>query len=412
MSARLSRASRSTLSLLFTAGCSASPSSTGTAAEGESGIIGPITTLNGGNSGPSRGTDSNTSTSGDSTSLGVIATEGAVTSGTATEPSTMGGDVDESDEGPTPIRFDVLAIPDVGIGNETEDCGSELFGSQAIPPNILIVLDRSHSMEFDINNVLGGEPTKWDIATQAIEDVTTAYGEQIRFGLMLFPGTGVACGTAGACDPGGVFIDPAPDTTVAIQDQIEASGACAPGTPIGQSLAPLVGYEGLQDPERGNFILLLTDGRPQQCPEVDLAATVTDLREQPQEVRTFVVGFGDGVDPVQLASMAVAGGTAIDADPVYYQADNATALSDAFAAIAGSILSCNFALDEAPPDVDDLYVFFDTTLVERDTTREDGWDYDADLNQVTFYGPACEAIQSNSIGEVNIVFGCPVLPEG
>ena len=49
-------------------------------------------------------------------------------------------------------------------------------------------------------------------------------------------------------------------------------------------------------------------------------------------------------------------------------------------------------------------------LVDRDPTHMSGWDYDPATNRVTFYGPACDSIQSGEVETVSIVFGCPELP--
>jgi hypothetical protein len=45
--------------------------------------------------------------------------------------------------------------------------------------------------------------------------------------------------------------------------------------------------------------------------------------------------------------------------------------------------------------------------VFRDPTHQDGWDYDPATGTLTFYGPACQAIQDGSVLDVDIVYGCP-----
>jgi hypothetical protein len=281
-------------------------------------------------------------------------------------------------------------------------CGSELFGSEAVPPNVLIVLDRSNSMQTDI-----GGGTKWDIARDAIAEVTGDYGDQVRFGLMLFPGTDQPCNNGAECTAGTVFVDPGPNTTNQINMFLGGADTCSFGTPIAENLDSLVDYPGLEDPERPNYILVVTDGMA-TCE--DPVPSVTALRDETPEIRTFVVGFGDEVDPAQLTQMAMEGGTALPGDPAYYQADDAAGLGAAFNNIAGSVLSCEFVLDEVPQDIDDLYAFLDMLLVDRDPTHMDGWDYDPATNRITFYGPACDAIQSGDVETVSIVFGCPELP--
>ena len=73
-------------------------------------------------------------------------------------------------------------------------------------------------------------------------------------------------------------------------------------------------------------------------------------------------------------------------------------------AIPGATLSGD------PANPDDLYVYFDSLAIGRDTTQGDGWDYDPNTNQVTFYGPACDALSSGSVTDLAIVYGCPTGP--
>jgi hypothetical protein len=120
-----------------------------------------------------------------------------------------------------------------------------------------------------------------------------------------------------------------------------------------------------------------------------------------------VVGFGSAVDPVELAAMANAGGTARTASPVYYQADSAQSLATAFGTIAGSVLSCTYTLSDVPPDPSMLYVFFGATAVQRDTSHGNGWDYNTGTRQLEFYGAACTSLQSGQVGNLVISYGCP-----
>lgn len=325
--------------------------------------------------------------------------EGDGSGGTMT--SGIGFDT-EADDGP---KLDVPA-DDGTLGGPMEaggtGCDSELFGSEAVPPNVLIVLDRSGSM----NDQIGGG-TKWDIARDAIASVTATHGDNVRFGLMLFPGFDQGCNNGAECTEGTVFIDPGPMTSAEISTFLDNADTCSFGTPIAENLDSLVDYPGLEDTERDNYILLITDGMA-TCD--DPVPAVTALRNENPEIQTFVVGFGSEVDPDQLTDMAVEGGTALPGDPAYYQADDAAGLDAAFESIAGSVLSCVFALDEVPEDPDDLYAFFDMMQVDRDPTHMNGWDYDPATNTVTFYGPACDAIKDGEVGTVNLVFGCPEFP--
>lgn len=293
-----------------------------------------------------------------------------------------------------------------GGGNSGDDmgCGGEVYQATAIPPNVLIVLDRSGSMDAKLS---GDEGTKWQVAQDAIGQVVTQYGAYVRFGLSLYPGLDPACDVGTGCAPGDVFVDVGVDTAPEIIDVLALVDTCTLGTPTAEALAGLQAYAGLEDLERPNFILLVTDGKSTCDPP---APMVTALRNQTPEIKTFVVGFGDGADPNELNGMAEAGGTALMGDAKYYQADDAQALVDSFADIAGSVLSCTFVLDKVPPDPDELYVYINDGEILRDPIHVNGWDYVPENNQISFYGPPCSLLQSGQAKDLQIIFGCPEAP--
>jgi hypothetical protein len=288
-------------------------------------------------------------------------------------------------------------------GTCVEGCGGDQYGAESVPPNLLIVFDRSGSM-----NERAGNDTKWNIARNATYNLLTTYQGQIRFGLNLFPGSDLACDEGDRCGPGMLSVELMPAAEEAIREALEDSGTCNLGTPIAEALGPLVDYAPLEDTSRANYILLLTDGMA-NCD--DPVPAVTALREQDPEVKIFVVGFGRGVDPRQLRDMARAGGTARMGTPEYYQADDAASLRAAFASIAGAVLSCEYRLSSVPPDPDQLYVYFDGAPVTRDQGRNNGWDHQAGTNVLNFYGSACDQLQSGAVGQLQIVYGCPLPPQ-
>lgn len=281
-----------------------------------------------------------------------------------------------------------------------EGCGGEYYAAESVPPNLLVVIDRSGSMNED-----AGDDSKWNIARNATYNLMSTYAGQIRFGLSLFPGTNQRCTQGRSCGPGAINVEIGPSTTGEIQSFLTDARTCSFGTPIAEELEMIEGYAGLEDPARPNFVLLLTDG---QATCEDPVPRVAALRAKRPEIRTFVVGFGSGVDRQQLADMAEAGGTARTGNQAYYQADDAASLRAAFAAIAGSVLSCEYDLSEVPPDPDLLYVYFDGAPVSRDPNRTDGWDYAAGMNRVVFHGPACARLQAGQVRELTVVYGCPL----
>ena len=301
-------------------------------------------------------------------------------------------------------------------------CGCEgtAFAAEPVVPNIMIVLDKSGSMTEDLdgecrrldsdndcvyppnngthdNPDFNGPPDKWAVATDAMSQILTSHGPKVRFGLVTFA-NGSNCGT------GQVRVAVGPTTETEIQSTMDSTSPIG-STPIGATLNALVGNNGLDDLDRTNYVLLMTDGQDTCGGNASNAAR--SLFQQTPSVKTFVVGFGGGVDAGELNDTAEEGGTARPGPTKYYQADNAAELQAALDTILGSVLSCQYNLDQVPEDLADLYVYADGTQVDRDQTQAEGWDYDPASGTLTFYGGICQDLQDGTITDLNIVYGCP-----
>ncbi len=204
------------------------------------------------------------------------------------------------------------------------------------PPSVVVVLDRSSSM----NGAIPGGATKWAAAQAALDHMLARYEQSIGFGLMTFP-------RPDACGPGRLDVPPAVGQRGAIGMALTAPPPMYGNwTPLGETLAAaadptwMTGYV-------PDAVVVITDGF-QWCSPYDPAQrelpkrAVRELRAR--GIRTFVVGFGAAVDEEALATMAVLGGTApagCDATGgdaaqrrCYYQADDAGALAGALMTIA------------------------------------------------------------------------------
>lgn len=305
------------------------------------------------------------------------------------------------------------------IGGE---CGGFEFSIEAVPPNLLIMLDRSGSMD-------GGVPdtnlNRWEVAKLAIDQVTTSFDDKIRFGLATYS----AC-VGNGCSAGTVVVPIADQNAAAINgflamttgqgsgngqnvnDQGLIEYLCDSGDPetsTGKSLQAQVGQPSLQDPERDNAILLITDGSESgDCVDngVDGPVAAANLFGQAIPVKTFAVGFG-GANLDEVNQIAAAGGTQTG-----YLADQAEELDMAFEQIANAVATCTFELDQVPPDANEIYVFFDKDPAGIPSDPQDGWTYDPMTNTVTFHGSACEAIKSGTVVDIDIVYGCNEPPIG
>ena len=313
------------------------------------------------------------------------------------------------------------AVEDVCIGGFC-GCRGATFQAEPVESNMLIVLDRSGSMwqTIELGDGSGDEDTKWQVALDAIDYMLGEFGDRANFGMSVFPHSEIAteeschpggstfpdCGVAEACYEGNTLVDVAPGSEDVIRGALDDTlPACC--TPTGDTLSSYLGYGPLSDPSAENFILLVADGK-ETCGG-DAPEVAAQLYAQEENVRTFVVGFGDEVDPDELTEIAEAGGTARDGDLAYYQADSADELEDAFELIGGQALVCHYSLGDVPPDPDDLYAYLDGEPVDRDPLRRDGWDYDPGTNQIVFFGEACDALQSGEVEDLAILQTCDLI---
>ena len=292
-------------------------------------------------------------------------------------------------------------IPDLPI------CGEMNLQSNEIPPNMLIVVDRSGSM--DKPTCDGCDRDKIEDAKDALSLLIDEGAGKIRFGWMQYP-SDRRCGTGNVAVECG---DDTADNIRAMISNLRANG----GTPTGDSLENALEYQGLHDESRGNFVLLLTDGMP-TCPTGDgedateadaqLALdAVTHLKTA--GIETFVIGLGEDLNasnPGLLNDMAVAGGRPQDGDIKYYQANSLAQLQTVMSNIGGMVLGCTMSLNPAPDFPAYLWVFFDDETIPRDPDHVNGWDYDLDHNQITFYGPACDKLRSGQVENLDVVMGC------
>lgn len=289
------------------------------------------------------------------------------------------------------------------------DCGAQKATATAIPPNMLITLDRSCSMRTAI-----GSSTKWAIAVGALKTLMTKYSGKIRFGITLFPDT-----DTDNCKQGAIPVEPGPDNetkistmltkALATTDALYPDGPCV--TNIDTAFQQVTGSTSLKDTTRPNYVLLVSDGAQAGCSaaggDTGTEKFITDLAKL--GVKTAVVGFGAGVDGAQLDKFAVAGGMPATGATKYYKAEDAASLDAALATIGGAALGCTYKLDKTPADPTKIFVFFDGTKeITGDPTN--GWTYDAATNTVTFHGTTCTDLKNDKVKSVDIVLGCKSTP--
>jgi len=358
--------------------------------------------------GSGAGTGTTTSTGDASSSSGVTTCNPACTAPqfcsvalTCLDPGQCAGDNDCTQPGTTCDEATGTCIP----GGGCDDFEATI---EAVPPNMLLVLDRSCSM----TGGAGMGVTKWEAAVGAIVNMTTVYTDQIRFGLSLFPDT-----VTPNCEQDAIAIPPGAGTEAAIQTLLNAAlvngdpnfpdGPCVTNIDTAMQQASLAPE--LADTTRDNFAVLLTDGQQAGCNvaggDAGTTQIITDMLAA--GIPTFVIGFGNGIDPNQMGIFANAGGVP-NSGPAYYDAGDQMSLELALETIATAAISCTFTFDKTPPDASQIYVFFDGQAVPNDLTMMNGWVYDPATNSVTFYGMACDDLKAGMVTDVEVIFGCDV----
>jgi hypothetical protein len=341
-----------------------------------------------------------------------------------------------------------LDAPDVTV---PRDAHVPFDGCQrgAIPlvrprPQVLLVIDRSGSMEDDLEGHLsaGLRPTRWQLLRDGLAQTLPPFDTAIDLGAMVFPRIGADGPGAASCEIAtAVDLQPARGNTAAVLALLGASGPSG-ATPTYAALSLAAAYLAAhRDPDGAAYLVLATDGAPNCNAALDAATCVCtnrdDVSGQPQcateadgaydcldDVRslaavtdarahgvvTYVVGFRDLTFPetsTLLDSLATAGGRAnADGATRYYNVAQPDDLPRAFRGIAQSVARCTFrGAAGAAAAGEDLVLVVDGGIVPRDASHRGGWDItDPAAGEITLYGADCDALTDQSV--VRAYVGC------
>lgn len=318
--------------------------------------------------------------------------------------------------GATPLRVDASVPASSNPVDDTDasvsECGRQQFEVEQKPADILLVLDRSGSMQDDVNGD-DGEPSKWELVVPALQEVISATDAQVAWGLWLFP----AGDGAGECNdasyPKDIAVPVQPNNAVRVNAAITSATPEGDGTPTADAIDEALKYlSALQDGRR-KYILLATDGEPscagktKGSDKARTAAVSAVERAAGADVHTFVVGIATTKDSASktLTSLAAAGGEAPASG--YYLASSRAELLAAMQRITGSVASCRFPLAAKPPEPDHVGVRIGTQLVSKDLKGVNGWRYvDGQSMEIELVGAACEQLKAAGAASVSVIFGC------
>lgn len=313
----------------------------------------------------------------------------------------VGHTVDLAD-GPVGRPLDLADAP-VGPTADGLNCGITTFALERMPPDVLIVLDKSQSMADSAQDPricrVQVCDSKWRDMKEAL--IATVGGTQaaINWGLKLFPNDdrcGVTDDVSAPVAPGNAAV------VIAAIQRAFPSGL----TPTRLALEASHRYLMMLPKSSSRYIVLATDGLP-ACGGVDESpgAIMAVAKVAAAGIPVFVIGIATQPDAAAtLSAMARAGGKPRAANPAYYPVSTSADLSAALASIGGLVVSCTLPIKQ-PPDPANIAVDADGKRVPRSDT--DGWTYGPAMTTIELRGSWCTKYQSGAVKDVKAIFGCP-----
>jgi hypothetical protein len=320
----------------------------------------------------------------------------------------------------------VIKLPDASVRGAVSptgavptvdgNCGNETSETTKTPTDVLLVLDRSGSM----NESIAAEcccssscrrtisikmcsdtancAERWPSLTSAVT-TTIAQTTGINWGLKLFssPGGLDVCAVGSGVEAG------IGASAATMQAQIAGANPLN-STPTAKAVTTATAYlQTVTDPN-DKVMLLATDGEP-NCRPGSIDPSTPDVDGTEAAIRAanaagfkvYVIGIGPSVG--NLDNFASAGGTGH-----YYRATSATELADALMAISKAVSSCTFTMSQSPPDPENIAVYLDGQLVAKDPAN--GWSFGSSPLTVTLNGASCTSITSGAASKVQVLFGC------
>jgi hypothetical protein len=338
-------------------------------------------------------------------------------------------------------------------GSGGKSCGTTELKAEPPVANVLLVIDKSSSME----NQGGFTKSKWLTLKEALADALDATRSRVSYGLDFYPFSQEPASVPDTCETpetGGPLVPIAGG-----QDSVEeilvslAAHEPAGGTPTAAALARAGAYFASGDGaalDGEKYVLLATDGGPNCNPDLtcdassctinmeglDCAGNCCDPAKDPNGptscldedgtleavtalanagVKTFVVGipgsqfYADTLDRVALAGL-VPNDTG---DSKYYRVSadgDAEGLTEVLTKITTSVITtCRLQLASDPPALDRINVEIDDAPVPQ--RGDDGWEIDETTSPPTLVlrGETCRLLETEGAGSIRVTFGCPTV---
>ena len=263
--------------------------------------------------------------------------------------------------------FDTGAVPEAFAYTPVEACPVEagLAYLPPVPPNVMIVIDQSSSMQ-----------QHWD-DLQALTPYIEAMGDLTQPGLALFPTDG-DCGVETA-----IQVQPGPGTADEILSTIARTEPIG-RTPLAEVMEHVRLNGRLQDPYRDNVLIVVGDGAPTCADDAAALQAATRWDALPVPVKMHLISFDAGAHANGLFAR-MAGSVE---QGWHYQADSIEELVARLDRVAASLSPCGYALDERPAAVT---VSLDGEALPACTSADclDGYAFEPDSGVVTLAPLTC-----------------------
>jgi len=307
--------------------------------------------------------------------------------------------------------------PDDSSGNgpplDEVNCGLFVVSTVRKSADVLLVLDRSQSMNYSIaqdctcSSTGSGSQcsdttnctTRWEAVSAAVGTTLAGTGA-INWGLKMFgPATGTTCAVSSTVEV------PVSAGSVSTILQLVGAATFSLGTPTAATLVAATSYLRALGDTNKKVILLATDGQPNcggnpaNLNANDLVGTAAAASQAfAAGFPVYVVGIGPNVS--DLSQLAAAGGTGS-----YIPASSPQQLLDAFAAVANEAGSCEFIASTAPPDPGNVAVYVDKQLVNQ--SPSDGWTFGSNTASIVLGGSYCDRVLAGESVTIQVLIGCP-----
>ena len=423
------------------------PLACGGGGAGDEVASGPSTLTNDGTAGEN-GESASDSGSADTTADTTVGTttDGSTSMGDTVDSTTsMGDTADTSSSSDTVDTSSSSESGSTSMGDTTDGgssssttmdipCDEFQVTLNPLPPNVMLVLDKSRSMFTNYwdhdNNANTPTITRWNSLHQVTDDIVSNFDDKIRFGSILFPSTSAqnvygpaACITSDFPDVTvGPFNGPAILASIPAANVVNSYG----GTPSATGIQ--TAYDHLQSlaPDLPKAMILVTDGAA-NCSQS--AQTNFDLFEvYDNSLPTLVAAaHADGIDTyvvgVDIANMVVNDGVGGDPNNInptqklnevaamggtgsFFNSQDQAELEAALNDVIDSVKTCIIPLAEEPvfPEFTKVLVANVEWPMVNDCGTENGWVYANPYDTIELCGTACDALKN--AGDADVEYYC------